>query len=203
MKQERPHYFPLIIGCILPWTFFSQTINEATESIVGNQNLISKVPVPLQVFPYVAAITNFSTLLLSIPVVIAISTISGISISWSLALLLPHYFVLLVLAYSFGTIFGIYYVFLRDLKHAIGIILQIWFYSTPIVYEPSMIPEGYRWILKLNPVGSSFAGIQDAIIGNGSPSFQQLLTSIIWCFLALAVLRFTFSKFKSEVAEVL
>src|SRR5690349_10337533 len=65
MKVQQPHYLALLLCGVLPWSFFSQTLGEGTESIVNSFGLLSKVPIPLPVFPFVGALTNLTTLMLS------------------------------------------------------------------------------------------------------------------------------------------
>lgn len=203
MKIDRPHYLPFILCGVLPWSFFAQSLNESTESIVTNHGLISKIPVPIQVFPYVVSITNFSTLAISIPVIIILAWISGIVPSLVTLLIIPHFLFLLIISYSIGTILSVVYVYLRDLRHAISLILQVWFYATPIVYDISMIPEKYSFILYLNPVGYSFVGIQESILGNTTHSLTSLLIATTWSAICLFLLRIIYKKFRIGLPEVL
>jgi ABC-type polysaccharide/polyol phosphate export permease len=203
MKVERPHYLPFILCGVLPWSFFAQSLNEATESIVGNHGLISKIPVPIQVFPYVVSITNFSTLIFALPIIIGLAWASGITPSFITILIFPYFLSLLVISYALGTVLAIAFVYLRDLKHAIGLILQIWFYATPIVYDKGMIPEKYKFVLYLNPVGASFVGIQESVLGVTGSMVLSSLGALFWCGVSLWVLRFTFKRFHSGLPEVL
>jgi ABC-type polysaccharide/polyol phosphate export permease len=203
LKVERPHYLPFILCGVLPWSFFSQSLSEATESIVGNHGLISKIPVPIQVFPYVVSITNFSTLLFSLPIIILLAWLSGITPSLITLMIIPYFLSLLIISYALGTILAIIYVYLRDLKHAIGLILQIWFYATPIIYDKTMIPEKYKFILYLNPVGASFVGIQESILGVSGNLALSASGSIFWSVTSLILLRIIFKHFRSGLPEVL
>ena len=203
MRIDRPHYLPFILCGVLPWTFFAQSLGEATESIVGNHGLISKIPVPIQVFPYVVSITNFSTLLFALPIIIALAWLSGVHLSLGTLLVFPFFLSLLIIGYALGTILAILYVYLRDLKHAIGLILQIWFYATPIIYDKTMIPDRYKFILYINPVGATFVGIQESVLGINGNFMHSICGALGWSLISLVLLRITFNRFRHGLPEVL
>jgi ABC-type polysaccharide/polyol phosphate export permease len=70
LKVQIPHYLAFILSGVLPWSFFAQTVLEGMESIVSNWSIVTKVPIPIQVFSYVNAVTNLTTLFLALPVFI-------------------------------------------------------------------------------------------------------------------------------------
>lgn len=203
MKVDRNHYLPFILAGVLPWSFFSQSLSEATESIVANQGLISKIPVPIHVFPYVVSITNFSTLFFSLPVIFFLALFSGVPATMSMAWVFYFFGCLLLLSYSLGGILAVFYVYLRDLKHAIGLALQVWLYATPIFYDSSMIPPKYHWILFLNPVGSIFEGIHMSMLGSEGALIPHVLASLAWVTIGLLSLRVTYTRLRSGLVEVL
>jgi ABC-type polysaccharide/polyol phosphate export permease len=203
MHVERPHYLAFILCGVLPWSFFNQTIIESTESIVANQVLISKIPIPIHVFPYVVSITNFSTLLLSLPVIFVLAVFSGAAISANMLWVLYFFGCLLLLAYTSGAVLAVFYVYMRDLKHAIGLILQVWFYATPIIYDSSMIPQKYKWVLYFNPTGSIFEGIHQSMLGGGSNIYVHAAVALFWVLLGTLALRVTYMNLRSGLVEVL
>lgn len=203
MHVERPHYLVFILSGVLPWSFFTQTITESTESIVANQGLISKIPIPIHVFPYVVSITNFSTLFLALPVIFGLSLLSGVPLGLHMLWIFFFFGCLLLLSYAFGAVLAVFFVYMRDLKHAIGLILQIWFYGTPIIYDSSMIPEKYNWILFLNPVGSIFEGIHQSMLGTTGNIFIHAGASLGWTAIALVILRITYTRHREGLVEVL
>ena len=146
---------------------------------------------------------DFSTLLFSLPIIIALAWISGVQPSIETLLILPFFISLLIISYAIGTVLAIIYVYLRDLRHAIGLILQIWFYATPIIYDKTMIPEKYKFVLYINPVGASFVGIQESVLGITGNIALSGLGALFWSTVSLVLLRFTFRRFRSGLPEVL
>jgi len=184
LKLQIPHYPAFILAGVLPWAFFSQTLTEGMESISMHGNLISKIPVPVQVLPLVVCITNFVTLLLALPILVGVSWFTQVSIGLPIVALFGLCILLFFLAYGFSLILALAFIYLRDLRHILGIGLQLWFYATPVVYREEMIPAKYLWVLKLNPVGLIFVGFHRVLVEGTWPTLE------IWqgvCSWAIAV----------------
>lgn len=201
LNIQVPNYLIFILSGVLPWTFFGQTVMEGMDALVGNLGLISKVPVPLQVFPYVGSITNLVTLGFSMPILLGAALFSNVSLGPSLIMLIFLFGALFMLAYTISLALAIAFVYFRDLKHLMGIVMQLWFYATPVIYEESMIPPKYKWILFLNPVGSIFTGIHQ-ILGRGQwPSRNELIATAAWTIFATFATAFLHKNCGSELVE--
>lgn len=201
MKVDRPHYLAFIICGVLPWSFFAQTINESVEAIVGNAGLLTKIPIPIHVFPYVTTITNFSTLVFAVPVIFISAILSDTPFTLNSLWIFYFFFLLMLMSYSIGSILAILFVYFRDLKHAIGLALQLWIYGTPIFYDSSMIPEKYKFILYLNPVGPIFEGIHVSFINGHIPSQELIYSGLVWCVILFLTLRVVYSNLKPGLVE--
>ena len=157
MMSQLKHFSIFLLSVLLPWTFFSQSLAYAVDSIVTNGDLIKKVKVAKLVFPVAAVVSNMINLLLSlIPLVLIVLVMRHpFYITW---VYLPVPLVALTIFTLGATFFfaaaNVYY---RDVAHILQIVLQVWFYLTPIIYTLDMIPEKYRIFFKLNPLQYSFA----------------------------------------------
>lgn len=181
MKVKSENYLIMIISGILPWTFFSQSINEGVICVVESAaGLVTKVPIPVHSIPLITVITHLVTLMLSFPVIVLAAFVSGVGIHPSIIMFFVYSVLLFLMAYSFSNILAIAYGYLRDLKHAVGIIVSLWFFGTPIVYSAESIPEQYQWILYANPVGMLFSGMQAALVRGEFPSFQNFMVPVAW-----------------------
>lgn len=203
MKIEVPHYLAFILSGMLPWAFFSQTLGEGADSLVGNVGLISKVPVPIQVFPYVGAMTNLVTLFLAVPIMIAASIISGVHLGPSVIMVAPYFFALFMMSYGMSLVLAMLQVYFRDLKHLINILLQIWFYGTPVIFDTQMIPDKYKWIIFANPLGTTFVGLHQVFGKGGWPSPSNALIVAIWTLFTLFIAGIFYVKLGADIAESL
>ena len=201
LKVEIPNYVAFVVSGILPWTFVSQSIAESTDCIVNNFGLLSKVPIPIQIFPLSGVLTNFINLILATPVLIVVIMLSDISFHWSYLAIIPIFIALFVIAYSFSLLFSVAYVFFRDLKHIINIGLQIWFYATPVLYSVNLIPEQYRWGLYVNPVGAAFAELHGILISNHSLALSNWIAILTWTLLSASLSLLVLWKTRDSVVE--
>lgn len=197
LNIKVPHYLAFILSGVFPWAFFSQSVLEGMESIVGNWGLLSKVPIPLQIFPYVGTVTNLVTLCLALPVLLGMSIVSGVRLGASLILLVFYLTALFLMAYGFSLILAVGFVFFRDLRHFLGIVMQLWFYATPVLYNETMVPAKYRFALALNPLAPVFTGLQTILWKGLWPSASSLLGVLLWS-IAVISLAAALQKFGSH-----
>lgn len=203
MDVQVPHRLVFFMTGILFWSFISQTIVEGMESLVGNMGLLTKVPVPVNVFSFVGAITNLTTLLLSMPILLGAVLVSGAPISWSLSLLPIYGLFMFLTVYSISFCLSVTFVFLRDLRHVMGIVMPIWFYITPVIYDDQMIPEKYKWILYVNPFGVFFSDIHLIWVQGGWPSWIHFSIVTSWALFFTLLAIFAFKKFSKGLVELL
>jgi ABC-2 type transport system permease protein len=185
MQAQTPHYAIFILCVLLPWTFFSQTLAYAAESIVGNGELIKKVRVAKLVFPVAAVVSNMINFLLSlIPLVLIVLAMRHpITLKWfylPVALLTLTLFTLGA-TFFFATV-NVYY---RDVSHILQIALQVLFYVTPIIYSLDLFPEKYRIFFKLNPLQYFMNGFRLSIYYGLLPTWESIITCFVLGFGAL------------------
>ena len=185
MAINIPHYAIFLLSVLLPWTFFSQSLSYAVESIVGNADLIKKVRVAKLVFPIAAVISNLINLLLSmIPLALIVLLMRHpFHITW---IYLPVPLLALTIFTLGATFFfaaaNVYY---RDVSHILQILLQAWFYVTPIIFSIDFFPAKYRWIFKLNPIQFVLNGFRLSVYYGLLPTPQSIAVSFLCAFAAL------------------
>jgi ABC-type polysaccharide/polyol phosphate export permease len=180
MKVQVPNYILFLLLGLMPWNFLVGSLISGMESLVANASLLNKIPLPLHAIALSDTITAFINFLFTLPVIFAIAFITDAPLGASL-ILFPFFLLLMFLqCYSMGVVLGLYFVSFRDLRHALGILLQIWFYLTPIIYELKMVPEDLYFLIYFNPVSMIFTAIHDIFIYGTWPTQLQLLHSTGW-----------------------
>jgi ABC-2 type transport system permease protein len=193
-----PHYSIFLLSVLLPWTFFSQSLSYAVDSIVGNGELIKKVSIPKLVFPVAAVVSNIINLLLSfIPMALVVLAMGHpFYITW---LYLPVPMLALIL-FTLGVTFffaaaNVYY---RDISHILQVVLSAWFYFTPIIYALDIVPADRRWLFKLNPIIYVINGFRLAIYYGMLPQWRSTAASFVCAFIALILGLAVFRKYQDE-----
>jgi len=155
----------LAIG-LWPWLAFSEAVNKASGSILGNAALIHKTTIPAEIYVHVEIAATFLIHVLGFALVLLVLAIAGKPLHWQFALTVPFYLAIVYLfASAFGLLFGALQVFLRDLEHALPLFLTIWFFATPILYSPTLIPVSARHWFVLNPMATLVSRLRDGLIG--------------------------------------
>ncbi len=203
MRVDIPNYLLFLLSGLLPWTFFSTAITHGTESLITNQQVLNKVPIPPFAFILADNLTNLLNLVLAFPVLLIVALWTGIS--WNpIQLALPIVLSLLFLqAFGLSIILGYSYVYFRDLRHIIAIFLQIWFYLTPVIYNVKMIPEKMKYIIWLNPVAIIFQYMHAVFTTSEVIDSSQLLIPLVWTSLILVAALIVVRKFNRNIVESL
>ena len=162
--------YPLMVFAgMLPWTFFSTSLSEATNSLIGNANLISKVYFPRLIVPCAAVVTSFVDFLISFIILVGMMMwyrfLPGPQI-----LFLPLFILLAFLA-SLGP--GLWMTALnvkfRDFRYIIPFVVQFGLYVSPVGFSSSVVPEKWRLLYSMNPMVGVIDGFRWCLLGGNCP----------------------------------
>ena len=150
---------------LLPWISFTGGLTQASNSVISQPNLVKKVVFPLTLLPLVPVLSAFIESAFGLIALIFFVALTTYNLHITLALLPLVWFTQLLLTMGLGYLTAGLTVFLRDIPQTLGVILNIWFYMTPIIYPASAIPENFRyWIFWLNPIAAISEVYRDIIL---------------------------------------
>jgi len=145
---------------LLPWSAFTSGLIKSGVSVVGQPNLVKKVVFPLGLLPLVPIFTAFIESSLGLAALIVIVAVSSQKLNATLCLLPLVWVPQLLLTAGLGYLTAGLTVFLRDIPQTLGVILNFWFYLTPIVYPASVIPQEWRaWNILAESNGRHLGGL--------------------------------------------
>jgi ABC-type polysaccharide/polyol phosphate export permease len=195
-------FFPLfLLSGLLPWMFFAQAISAATGAVADNGNLVRKVAFPRVVLPMGAIGAQFVQFLLMYLVVFPLALVIGVGLSPALFALVPVILLQMLFTVGFGLALSTAYVYLRDTRHLLEVVLQVWFWLTPVLYAVWLAPEDLRPVLWLNPMTHFVTAYQQIVVYHRAPG---VLSMTIMTVVALAVLGLgmaIFSRHQRRFAE--
>jgi lipopolysaccharide transport system permease protein len=150
---------------LLPWISFTGGLTQAASSVVVQPNLVKKVVFPLALLPLVSVLSAFIESAFGLIALIFFVALSIHTLHPTLALLPLVWLTQLLLTAGLGYLTAALTVFLRDIPQTLAVILNIWFYMTPIIYPASAIPENFRgWVFWLNPLATISEIYRDIIL---------------------------------------
>ncbi|MFN6501014.1 MAG: ABC transporter permease [Nostoc sp. DedQUE01] len=150
---------------LIPWIAFTGGLIQSASSVVGQPNLVKKVVFPLTLLPLVPILSTFIESSLGLMALIFFVAAISHTLHTTLALLPLVWLTQLLLTAGLGYLVAGLTVFLRDIPQTLGMILNIWFYATPLVYPASAIPEQWRsLIFWLNPIAAIAEVYRDIVL---------------------------------------
>jgi lipopolysaccharide transport system permease protein len=196
--------YPVFTFCaLLPWQLFAHALTESSNSLVGSQNLITKVYFPRLVIPIAAVLGGLIDF--AIAFVILLLMMLYYRIVPGLAILtLPAFLALaLVTALAVGLWLSALNVQYRDIRYTMNFLVQFWLFITPVAYPSSLIPEKYRALYGLNPMAGVVEGFRWALLGKTEPPGALLWVSVTVVVLLLFGGLYYFRRMEQEFADVI
>ena len=193
LPSEGAPYPILVFSAMLPWQFFSNSLSECSNSLIGNANLLSKVYFPRLVVPTSAVVVSFVDFMISGINLLGLMAWYNFVPTWRI-LTLPL-FIGVAFAASMGA--GLWLASLnvqyRDFRFIVPFVVQFGLYISPVGFSSTIVPEKWRFLYSLNPMVGVIDGFRWAILGGNSqlylPGFilsmalvVLLLVSGIWYF---------------------
>src|SRR5437867_5902154 len=165
LPSSGTSYALIVVAAMLPWSLFSTALGEASNSLIGNERLISKVYFPRLIIPAATVVTAFVDFLISFAILLALMVYYRFAPSWNI-LLLPL-FILMALLASLGpglwiTALNVKY---RDFRYVIPFLVQFGLYVSPVGFSTNVIPSEWRLLYSLNPLVGVIDGFRWCILG--------------------------------------
>lgn len=192
-----------ILSGMVGWTLFSEIFSKSLTVFIENGNLIKKMAFPKLALPIITVGSSFVNFLLFFVMIFVVFGFFG-HLPFHALYWLPFLVILTVgLALGIGLFFGILNVFIRDIGQVMSIILQFWFWLTPIVYMMSIVPINYHWLFMLNPMTGITMGYQNILLYDKAPDLTLLIYPSVFAFVFLVLAMIIFKKANEEMADVL
>lgn len=168
-------YSIFLVSGLLAWNCFSSTLNRVTQVFHEKAHLIGKVRLSLWSLPVYILLSETVLYVIANTFFLGFLILIGFDLPVTMLWWLPIFLVMQLMAYAVGLVCAILSVFLRDIKEVVGVVLQIWFWLTPIVYVPDILPESALRLLMLNPFFHVANAFRDTLIGAHAPNLLALL----------------------------
>src|SRR3990172_268663 len=170
-KAQGPSGIPFILWFVcglVPWFFFNDTLLAITDSITRNAHLVKKTVFPTEILPLVHLISGLFPHVIFMLIVVGM--LAFFKVPFLIDRLLVVYFLICACALliGLGWLLSALQVFYRDISHALTIILNLWFWATPIVWPPDLIPAEFRGLLFYNPMYYVIEGYRGLLIFNSA-----------------------------------
>jgi lipopolysaccharide transport system permease protein len=193
IPSEGVPYVIFSYSALVPWTFFTSSINRCGPSILSNGSLIKKIDMPREVFPLSAIATSFFDFMMSGIVLAGMMIYFKVPLTIMLLWLPILLLTTSILAFGIGMFIASVGCFKRDIIIATPFLAQIWLFATPVIYPSSSVPAKWIWLYKINPMVGIIEGFRNVLVKGQGPNLELLSLSLV---ITLFVLLFSWPLFR-------
>jgi lipopolysaccharide transport system permease protein len=195
--------YPLfaLVG-LLPWQLFAYALTQASNSLVAEQRLITKVYFPRLLIPLASVLAGLTDFLIAFGLVVAGMLVYGVVPGWPV-LMVPLFTMLAVVtALAVGLWLAALNVQFRDVRYTVPFLTQLWMFATPVAYPSSLVPEAYRPLYGLNPMAGVVEGFRWALLGQADLPLGLMAVSTAVVLALLVGGLFYFHRLERTFADV-
>lgn len=178
---------------LLTWGLFAEILGRSQAIFLEHANLLKKLSFPRICLPLVVVLNALLNFAIIFGLFLGFLLVTGNFPGWVVLGMLPILLIQVVFAVGLGIILGVLNVFFRDVGQMTGIVLQFWFWFTPIIYPPDILPQSAAELLKWNPMVPIIQGYQTIFVQATWPQWEALwpmaVISVLLCLLALSLFR--------------
>lgn len=202
----RPIFY---YAALLPWTFFSASLNTAVPSVVVNANLVRKIYFPREIFPMAAILASLFDLCISAVILAGFYAWFKVPVTVYILLfpvLLAVQMVLMLAISLLGAGLNVYF---RDIRTALPLVLQLWMYASPIIYplssvmENEKVPAVFKQLYMLNPMAGLIEGFRNVMLKGQPPDYQTVGIALVGSLALLWICYRIFKRLEKRFADVI
>jgi ABC-type polysaccharide/polyol phosphate export permease len=187
---------------LMAWNYVSGAVTRATQSLVANAGLVTKVYFPRLLIPLAAVLPGLLDLAVSLPVLVVLCAIYHVRPGWEVLTLPLWVAAAVVVALGVGLLLAALNVRYRDVNQAITLVVQLWLFLSPVAYPASSVPDDWQALYALNPVVPVITGFRWCLLGGPAPGPESLVSAAVAVGL-LGVALVYFQRTERRFADVI
>jgi len=196
--------YPLFAyAALLPWTYFSKSLDRSGFSVVAESNLIKKIYFPRLIIPFSATLGGLLDFGIAFLLMVAMMVWFGVLPTWNLVMV-PFYLLLTILASLAVSLWlSALFVKYRDIAALMPLLIQVWMFASPIVYPSSMIPQEWQGLYNINPMVGVINGFRWALVGTAAPDPVFLALNVLTIAVFLVFGMAYFNRMANTFADII
>jgi lipopolysaccharide transport system permease protein len=200
-QVSGPYALHVFVG-MMPWTFFSNAVTLAANSMVGSSHLITKVYFPRILVPASSIVSSLVDFAISFLVLAVMMAAYGVAPTWRIVTMPLFVAGTVVAATGAGVLFAALIVTYRDVRYVLTFVMQLWLFASPVLYTLDIIPPQYRWWYAINPIAGMISGFHASLLGGPFPLDVIAISTLTTAVLAFAGVRY-FLQVERRFADVI
>jgi ABC-type polysaccharide/polyol phosphate export permease len=178
--SRNSEFFAHLVGCLFAFMLIHNAMTVGVRSVTKGGRLILNSAFPRALLPLSAVITAFMRFLPTLVVYVPIHLASGLPVTVNDLWTLPIIVLFLLLAAGLSMLVAAAQVYFRDLSNFLPYMLRIWLYVSPVLYFADEVPDRYRWLLDVNPMGGLLTAWSDVLVDGNPPQLEAMILGLAW-----------------------
>lgn len=203
LKSDIDNYAVYLCCALIPWQYFASVVLRGAATMVDNGNIIKKVYFPREILPISLVSSEGVNFLIATLIILGFVIFGGIGLSYYAIWYFLIFAIQYIVSIGVSLIVSSVTVYFRDLQHILGIIMQLLFYATPIVYSMDSVPSNFKWLVKINPMSYLIEAYRAIFYNKTRPSLHGLGIALIMGILLCVIGYLIFRKLERRFAEEL
>lgn len=203
MPSDGIPYPVFAYTALLPWLMFSTAVSNGSNSLISHTQLITKVYFPREILPLTYVVAAVCDFLIASMALLGLLAYYRVALTWNLLWLGPIVLVLVGFISAMTLILSAVHVRFRDIAFAVPLMLQVWMFSTPVIYPLSAVPERIRSIYELNPMVGIIENFRRVVLQASGPDLRTLCISAIISAVLLMMAYVFFKRVETTMADVI
>lgn len=197
-----PYLSSAWVGLVL-WTFFASSVSSGTNSLLDSAELITKIYFPREALPLASVGVTLIDLSLGGVTVVFVALAQGVQLHVTALAVIPALVLLVVWSAAVAVLTAALTVFVRDVVHAVNLLLRAGFFATPVMYDASFFPEWLRWVASVNPIAVAITTTREGLLCGIWPNWTLVGVQLAaGCLLFIAAVLFV-RRSESRMADVI
>ncbi len=188
---------------LLSWTLFSELLGRSVSIFVHHANLLKKVNVPKLSLPLIVVFSSLLHHAIVMGIFLGFLLLTGSFPGWAVVAAVPVIAILIAFAVGLGILCGTVNVFYRDVEQAVGLVMQFWFWLTPIVYVTKALPDFLAQLLQWNPLWPIVRALQGIFLENRLPQWSTLAYPALLSAALVYLGMVAFARLNGEIVDEL
>jgi len=180
--SNPPGFFAHLVAGIFAYHLVSDAVRDGTKSVVTGGRLILNSAFPRVLLPIASVISAVKRFIPTMIIYVPIHLASGLPVGPVLLWVIPLFGLLVVMASGLAMIVAALQVYFRDLKNLMPFLLRVWLFASPVLYFADQMPDKYRFLLDVNPLGQLLSAWSDVLNRGQVPSTHELVVASAWGF---------------------
>jgi lipopolysaccharide transport system permease protein len=203
VPSEGAPYALFAYTALLPWTYFSTALSNATNSLVSHTGLVTKVYFPREILPLTYVVAALVDFVVASTVLGALMVYYGVPLTARAVYVLPTIAVLTMFAIAVSLVLSAIQARYRDMGVAMPLLLQLWMFATPVVYPLSLVPAQWRPLYDLNPMVGVIESFRRVLLLDAMPDVHALIVAATISIVLLPIAFVWFKRVEATVADVI